>query len=184
MECAVNMSFANRQVILHRIREVFSEVFAEARRRSRHEHGLRHSPQHGETFEKHEVDGKVKELIVHRKGATRASAPEARRYPNFTGDGSAGHYRRQHGNGILSPGRADRMRKRPSFHGPRQRQDHEQARRKTSGAENCSSGSGSARHLRPNRVAMPGWPRKRGTLTRTSTRWSRPPSWPASPCPW
>jgi len=27
MKCAVNMSFVNRQVILHRIREVFSEVF-------------------------------------------------------------------------------------------------------------------------------------------------------------
>ena len=27
MKCALNMSFANRQVILHRIREVFSEVF-------------------------------------------------------------------------------------------------------------------------------------------------------------
>src|SRR3989344_4171266 len=27
MQCGINMSFANRQVILHRIREVFSEVF-------------------------------------------------------------------------------------------------------------------------------------------------------------
>ena len=27
MKCAANMSFANRQVILHRIREVFSDVF-------------------------------------------------------------------------------------------------------------------------------------------------------------
>ncbi len=27
MKCAINMSFANRQVILHRIREVFSELF-------------------------------------------------------------------------------------------------------------------------------------------------------------
>ena len=27
MKCAVNMAFANRQVILHRIREVFSDVF-------------------------------------------------------------------------------------------------------------------------------------------------------------
>src|SRR5207244_12776189 len=27
MKCGLNMSFANRQVILHRIREVFSEVF-------------------------------------------------------------------------------------------------------------------------------------------------------------
>jgi tRNA-splicing ligase RtcB len=27
MKCAVNMAFANRQVILHRIREVFSDIF-------------------------------------------------------------------------------------------------------------------------------------------------------------
>ncbi|PLZ75982.1 RtcB family protein, partial [Fischerella thermalis] len=26
MKCGINMSFANRQVILHRIREVFSEI--------------------------------------------------------------------------------------------------------------------------------------------------------------
>lgn len=69
MGCAVNMSFANRQVILHRIREVFSDFF----RKSPEELGLRMvfdvSHNRG-TFEKHEVDGKMKELIVHRKGAT------------------------------------------------------------------------------------------------------------------
>ena len=29
MKCAINMSFANRQVILHRIREVFSDIFGQ-----------------------------------------------------------------------------------------------------------------------------------------------------------
>lgn len=74
MGCAVNMSFANRQVILHRIREVFSGLF----RKSPEELGLHMvfdvSHNRG-TFEKHEVDGKVKELIVHRKGATGSYYP-------------------------------------------------------------------------------------------------------------
>ena len=74
MGCAVNMSFANRQVILHRIREVFSELF----RKNPEELGLHMvfdvSHNRG-TFEKHEVDGKVKELIVHRKGATGSYYP-------------------------------------------------------------------------------------------------------------
>ena len=57
MGCAVNMSFANRQVILHRIREVFSEVF----NRSAEELGMHmvfDIAHNRGTFEKHEVDGK------------------------------------------------------------------------------------------------------------------------------
>ncbi len=53
MKCGVNMSFANRQVILHQIREVFSEVFGRSA----------------------EEDGETKTLLVHRKGATRAFGP-------------------------------------------------------------------------------------------------------------
>src|SRR5262245_65776926 len=34
MKCGLNMSFANRQVILHRIREVFSEIFGQIGRAS------------------------------------------------------------------------------------------------------------------------------------------------------
>ena len=44
MKCAVNMAFANRQVILHRIREVFSEVFHS----SPDDLGIRRGAQHGE----------------------------------------------------------------------------------------------------------------------------------------
>ncbi|MEM1534913.1 MAG: RtcB family protein [Candidatus Pacearchaeota archaeon] len=71
MKCAMNMSWANRQVILHRIREVFSRVFgkdAEAL-------GLKqlYDVAHNSAkLERHEVDGKKRDLLVHRKGATRA----------------------------------------------------------------------------------------------------------------
>jgi tRNA-splicing ligase RtcB len=82
MGCAVNMSFANRQVIVHRVREVFSDVFG----RSPEDLGMHMvfdiSHNRG-TFEKHEVDGKVKELIVHRKGATGSYYPGREEIPEF-----------------------------------------------------------------------------------------------------
>ena len=44
MNCALNMSFANRQMILHRVREVFSRVFGQSRGKARHPHDIRHRP--------------------------------------------------------------------------------------------------------------------------------------------
>jgi len=73
MKCAANMSFANRQVILHRVREVFGEVFG----RDPTDLGLRmvYDVAHNMAkLETHEVDGRSRELLVHRKGATRAFA--------------------------------------------------------------------------------------------------------------
>src|SRR5256714_7544539 len=74
MKCALNMSFTNRQVILHQIREVFSEVFC----RSAEDLGMQmvYDVSHNTAkLEKHIVDGKEKTLLVHRKGATRAFGP-------------------------------------------------------------------------------------------------------------
>jgi tRNA-splicing ligase RtcB (3'-phosphate/5'-hydroxy nucleic acid ligase) len=74
MKCGLNMSFASRQVILHRIREVFSEVFG----RSAEDLGMRmiYDVAHNTAkLEKHTVDGKERTLLVHRKGATRAFGP-------------------------------------------------------------------------------------------------------------
>jgi tRNA-splicing ligase RtcB (3'-phosphate/5'-hydroxy nucleic acid ligase) len=74
MKCGLNMSFANRQVILHRIREVFSEVFG----RSAEDLGMQmiYDVAHNTAkLEKHTVNGKEKTLLVHRKGATRAFGP-------------------------------------------------------------------------------------------------------------
>jgi len=86
MKCGLNMSFANRQVILERIREVFSEVFG----RSAEDLGMRmiYDVAHNTAkLEKHTVDGKEKMLLVHRKGATRAFGPGheeiATRYRNI-----------------------------------------------------------------------------------------------------
>jgi len=74
MKCACNMGFANRQVILHRIREVFSRIF----RRSPEELGMRmvYDVAHNTAkLEYHLVDGRMRQLLVHRKGATRALGP-------------------------------------------------------------------------------------------------------------
>jgi tRNA-splicing ligase RtcB len=74
MKGAINMSFANRQVIVHRIREVFSEVFG----RSAEDLGMHmvYDVAHNTAkLESHQVDGQIKKLLVHRKGATRAFGP-------------------------------------------------------------------------------------------------------------
>lgn len=74
MKCAVNMSFANRQVILHRIREVFGDVF----HRDPVDLGLHqvYDVAHNTAkLEKHLVQGEMRDLLVHRKGATRALGP-------------------------------------------------------------------------------------------------------------
>jgi tRNA-splicing ligase RtcB len=74
MCCAANMSFANRQVILHRIREAFSAIF----RRGAEALGIRtvYDVAHNTAkVERHSVDGEERALLVHRKGATRAFPP-------------------------------------------------------------------------------------------------------------
>ncbi|RPJ50689.1 MAG: RtcB family protein, partial [Acidobacteria bacterium] len=74
MKCGLNMSFANRQVILHRIREVFSQILG----RPAEELGLRmvYDVAHNTAkLESHSINGEKKKLLVHRKGSTRAFGP-------------------------------------------------------------------------------------------------------------
>lgn len=74
MKCAANMAFANRQVILHRIREVFSDVW----QRDPVDLGLHmvYDVAHNTAkLEEHDVAGERRQLLVHRKGATRAFGP-------------------------------------------------------------------------------------------------------------
>lgn len=80
MNCAINMSFANRQVILHRIREVFSEVFGQSAE-DLGLHMIYDVPHNTAKLEKHIVDGKPRMFLVHRKGATRAFGPNMEGLP-------------------------------------------------------------------------------------------------------
>jgi len=80
MNAAANSAFANRQVITHRVREVFSKVFGKDAR----ELGLSviYDVCHNTAkLERHAVDGADVELVVHRKGATRAFGPGASDVP-------------------------------------------------------------------------------------------------------
>lgn len=74
MKCAVNMAFANRQVIMHQVRKVFGQVFG----RSPEDLGMHmvYDVAHNTAkMEEHTVDGRPRRLLVHRKGATRAAGP-------------------------------------------------------------------------------------------------------------
>lgn len=74
MACAANYAWANRQVLLHRSRDVFSKVFGLGPR----DLGMNlvydvcHNIAKKET---HLVDGKKQTVCVHRKGATRSFPP-------------------------------------------------------------------------------------------------------------
>jgi tRNA-splicing ligase RtcB len=76
MNAAANMAFANRQVITHRVREVFGEVFgcAPAMLGLDVVYDVSHNTA---KLEHHVVDGVRQQLLVHRKGATRAFGPGA-----------------------------------------------------------------------------------------------------------
>lgn len=74
MACAANSAFVNRQVITHGIRRVFSKVFGRpAEQMGMH---LVYDVAHNiAKYEAYPVDGRQKDLLVHRKGATRAFGP-------------------------------------------------------------------------------------------------------------
>ncbi|HEY9838627.1 MAG TPA: RtcB family protein, partial [Vampirovibrionales bacterium] len=74
MKCGLNMSFANRQVILHRIREVFSDVFGKSAE-ALGMHQVYDVSHNTAKLEQHIVNGEMRSLLVHRKGSTRAFGP-------------------------------------------------------------------------------------------------------------
>lgn len=73
MAAAANFAFANRQIIGHFVQKVFKKVLS--KKKDTHIHLLYDLAHNIAKFEEHEVDGKVKRLLVHRKGATRAFPP-------------------------------------------------------------------------------------------------------------
>ncbi len=80
MSCGANYAWTNRQLILHWVRESFEQVFDESAEDMDME--LVYDVCHNiAKKEKHEIDGKKKEVIVHRKGATRAFAPGRKEVP-------------------------------------------------------------------------------------------------------
>lgn len=74
MACAVNFAFANRQMITHWAREAFSNVLGINQQEI--DMQVVYEVAHNiAKIEEHNVDGKMRKVCVHRKGATRAFAP-------------------------------------------------------------------------------------------------------------
>jgi tRNA-splicing ligase RtcB len=72
MACGANFAWANRQLITFEVRKAFAEVFGAAAGRL----GIVYDVAHNiGKLEHHEVAGQHQELLVHRKGATRAFGP-------------------------------------------------------------------------------------------------------------
>jgi tRNA-splicing ligase RtcB len=74
MACAANYAWANRQILLHRARETFQQVLGIGPRDlAMHQvYDICHNIAKREA---HTVDGKLRTVCVHRKGATRAFPP-------------------------------------------------------------------------------------------------------------
>lgn len=70
MRAGINCALANRQILTHLARESFAEVFPRARLETLYD--VSHNTCKTEF---HVVDGRRRELYVHRKGATRAFGP-------------------------------------------------------------------------------------------------------------
>jgi len=74
MKCAANYAWVNRQCLMHFTREVFEKFF----NKSWQGIGMKliYDVAHNiAKFETHDIDGKIKKVCVHRKGATRALPP-------------------------------------------------------------------------------------------------------------
>jgi tRNA-splicing ligase RtcB len=70
MGCGINCAIANRQVLTHLVRQVFSDVLPKSNL-----HLLYDVSHNTCKVEEHTVDGRKRKLYVHRKGATRAFGP-------------------------------------------------------------------------------------------------------------
>lgn len=85
MACGINMSFANRQVILHRIREVFSNIFKQDAEKLGM-HMLYDVAHNNARVHKQKIDGEVKEILTHRKGSTACFSPGMEEIPKIWRD--------------------------------------------------------------------------------------------------
>ncbi|EFH88523.1 RtcB family protein [Ktedonobacter racemifer] len=74
MACAANFAWANRQLLMHGVRDAFSSVFGRKARAK--DMPMVYDVCHNiAKMEEYEIDGEKKRVCVHRKGATRAFPP-------------------------------------------------------------------------------------------------------------
>jgi len=75
MSCGANYAWANRQMISHFIRKAWAKTMSGGSSSARSLTSLYDVAHNIAKIEKHLVNGQPKELILHRKGATRAFPP-------------------------------------------------------------------------------------------------------------
>jgi tRNA-splicing ligase RtcB len=81
MACAANFAWANRQLIVHWVRESFEKVLNNSAENL--DMGIVYDVCHNiAKLEEHEIDGKKRKVCVHRKGATRAFGPDKPEIPS------------------------------------------------------------------------------------------------------
>ncbi|MBO0780249.1 MAG: RtcB family protein, partial [Ktedonobacteraceae bacterium] len=74
MACAANFAWANRQLLMHGVRQAFASVFGRKARAK--DLPLVYDVCHNiAKMEEYEIDGEAQRVCVHRKGATRAFPP-------------------------------------------------------------------------------------------------------------
>jgi len=79
MNCAINIAFLNRQLIGYRVSEILSDLFGSKKNlKVETVYDVCHNTA---KIERHEVAGKLKKLLIHRKGATRAFPPGSKDIP-------------------------------------------------------------------------------------------------------
>lgn len=80
MKCAANYAWTNRQMIVHWVRQSFEQVLG----KSAEELGMQivYDVAHNiAKLEEHEIEGRKRKVVVHRKGATRAFGPGSESIP-------------------------------------------------------------------------------------------------------
>lgn len=78
VNAGINCAFANRQVLAHLTRKVFSEVLGLDEREVKTLYDVGHNTA---KIEKHKINGELKEVLVHRKGSTRGFGPGREEIP-------------------------------------------------------------------------------------------------------
>ncbi|MFO7835923.1 MAG: RtcB family protein [Candidatus Thorarchaeota archaeon] len=80
MAAAANYAWANRQAMMHWTREAFSKVLGNTPE-DMDMHLIYDVAHNMAKIEEHEIDGKTRKVVVHRKGATRAFPPHHEETP-------------------------------------------------------------------------------------------------------
>jgi tRNA-splicing ligase RtcB len=85
MKAAANYAFVNRQVLTYHIRRSFEAALA-GKVANFHLYQIYDIAHNMAKVEEHDIDGQLKEVCVHRKGATRAFGPGSKELPDIYRD--------------------------------------------------------------------------------------------------